>query len=69
MTQADLIIKLGELDADIKRQQIALEEEAAKLEGLKARRRELERNCTHKDGLGFSLWTGIMCSLCGEVDH
>jgi len=69
MTQSELIIKLAEVDADIGRQQIALEEATAKLEGLKARRRELEHHCTHRDGRGRSMVIGIACALCNLEDR
>lgn len=71
MTQTDLIIKLAELDAEISRAQIAVDEASAKLRGLRDRRDQLSRECTHKDGRGASLWDEVRdeCTLCGEVDH
>jgi hypothetical protein len=73
MTQSELILKIAELDADISRQRIRVEEATAKLTALELRRRDLERHCTHVDGLNNSLFEsrgGIpTCSLCGLDDR
>jgi hypothetical protein len=72
MKQAERLVKLMEVDAEIGRLDIRVKEAKGRLDAEKAHRAEILKGCTHQDGKGKPMGEegmfGVECTICGEKD-